>query len=52
MRALRGVFFFVAAAAACFSDSSVKPEVYKAGRVLLVISGVLFMIAEAMELLA
>jgi len=52
MKALRGVFFFVAAAAACFSDSGVKRDVARLARVVVAVSGVLFLIAEAMDLLS
>jgi hypothetical protein len=52
MRALRGVFFFVAASAACFADNSVKPEIAKSARVFVGIFSVLFAVAEAMELMS
>lgn len=52
MKALRGVFFFCAAIAGCFADGSVKPEIAKVGRVFLAMFSVLFVIAEAMELLS
>ena len=52
MRALRSLFFVAAAAAACFSDSGVKRNVYIIGRVFLAIFSVLFLIAEAMELMS
>jgi hypothetical protein len=52
MRALRGVFFFVAATAACFADNSVKAEISKAARVFAAIFSVLFVVAEAMELMS
>ena len=51
MKALRGVFFFIAAAAACFADTSVKKDIARVARVVVAVSGVLFVIAEAMELL-
>jgi len=51
MKALRGVFFFCAAGAGCFADGSVKPEIAKVGRLLLAMFSVLFVIAEAMEML-
>jgi hypothetical protein len=50
MKALRGIFFFVAAAAACFADGSVKKDIARVARVVVAVSGVLFVIAEAMEL--
>jgi hypothetical protein len=52
MKALRGVFFFVAAAAACFSDNGVKRDIARVARVVVAVSGVLFIIAEAIELLS
>jgi hypothetical protein len=52
MKALRGVFFFMAACAGCFSDGSVKPEIAKIGRVLVAVFSVMFVIAEAMELMS
>ncbi len=52
MKALRGVFLFIAASAGCFSDNSVKADIAKVGRVFLAIFGVLFIIAEAMELMS
>jgi hypothetical protein len=52
MKALRGVFLFAAATAGCFSDGSVKVEIAKTGRVFLAIFSVLFLVAEAMELLS
>ena len=51
-RSLRGLFFSVAATAGCFADGSVKKEVSKVARVVLAMSSVLFIIAEAMELLS
>jgi hypothetical protein len=51
MKALRGVFFFGAALAGCFSDGSVKVEIAKAARVCAAILTVLFVIAEAIELM-
>ncbi len=52
MRALRGVFFFMAAIAACFADNSVKREIAKAARVVVGIATVLFLIAEAIDLVS
>ena len=52
MKALRGLFFFSAATAACFADTSVKPEIMKGARVVTAIFTVLFVVAEAMELIA
>ncbi len=52
MRALRGAFFFIAASAACFADNSVKVDVAKPARLVLGLASVLFVIAEAMELLS
>ncbi len=52
MKALRGVFFFIAASAACFADNSVKSDVAKPARAVLGLASVLFVIAEAMELLS
>jgi hypothetical protein len=51
MKALRGVFFFLAATAGCFADGSVKRDVSKVARVFVALFGALFVIAEAMELL-
>src|SRR5262245_7895740 len=52
MRALRGLFFFLAACAGCFADGSVKQEISKTARVFVALFSVLFVIAEAMELLS
>jgi hypothetical protein len=52
MKALRGVFLMLAACAGCFADGSVKRDISKAARVFTAIFGVLFIIAEAMELLS
>lgn len=52
MSALRGVFFFLAACAGCFSDGSVKAEISKIARVFVAIFSVLFVVAEAMELMS
>jgi hypothetical protein len=52
MKALRGLFFFIAATAGCFSDNSVKKDISKAARVVVAISSVLFVVAEAMELMS
>jgi len=52
MRALRGVFFFIAASAACFADGSVKRDIARAARIVVGISSVLFLIAEAIELIS
>ena len=52
MKALRGVFFFLAACAGCFSDGSVKREISKTARVFVALFSVLFIIAEAMELMS
>ncbi|MBC7802909.1 MAG: hypothetical protein H7Y16_03445 [Candidatus Parcubacteria bacterium] len=51
MASLRGVFFFVAACAACFADSSVKMEIYKPARLVVAFSAALFVVAEAIALL-
>lgn len=52
VKALRGLFFCLAAAAGCFSDSGVKKSVYLTGRVLVAVFTVLFLVAEAMDLMA
>ena len=52
MKALRGLFFFLAACAGCFADGSVKAEISKVARVFVALFGALFIIAEAMELLS
>lgn len=52
MKALRGLFFFSAATAACFADNSVKSEIKKGARVVTALFTVLFVIAEAMELMS
>ena len=52
MRAMRWVFFFLAACAGCFADGSVKREISKVARVFVAIFTVLFVLAEAMELLS
>jgi hypothetical protein len=52
MKALRGIFFFLAACAGCFSDGSVKSDISKVARVFVALFSVLFVIAEAMELLS
>jgi hypothetical protein len=52
LKALRGVFFFLAACAGCFSDGSVKAEISKVARVFTALFTVLFVIAEAMELMS
>jgi hypothetical protein len=52
MKALRGLFFLIAATAGCFSDNSVQKDIAKVARVVVAISGVLFVIAEAMELMS
>ncbi len=51
MKALRGIFFLLAACAGCFADNSVKRDIAKGARVFTAIFTVLFIIAEAMELL-
>ena len=51
MRSLRGVFFFAAAAAACFIDNGVKKEIAVIGRVFVAIFSALFLIAEVIDLL-
>lgn len=51
MKAMRWVFFFLAACAGCFADGSVKREISKVARVFVAVFTVLFVIAEAMELL-
>jgi hypothetical protein len=52
VKALRGLFFCLAAAAGCFSDSGVKKSVYLTGRVLVAVFTVLFLVAEVMDLMA
>ncbi len=52
MRSLRGVFFFAAAAPACFIDNGVKREVAVIGRVFLAIFSTLFLVAEVIELMS
>jgi hypothetical protein len=49
---MRWVFFFLAACAGCFADGSVKREIAKVARVFVAIFTVLFVLAEAMELLS
>jgi hypothetical protein len=49
---MRWVFFSIAATASCFADNSVKREVSKTARVFVALFSVLFVIAEAMELLS
>jgi hypothetical protein len=49
---MRWVFFFLAACAGCFADSSVKREISKVARVFVALFTVLFVVAEAMELLS
>ena len=50
MKALRSLFFFLAAASACFIDSGVKRHVYLIGRTLTVVFSLLFVVAEVLEL--
>ncbi len=52
LKALRGLFFFGAACAGCFADGSVKKDIAKAARVVVAIFTVLFVVAEAMEMLS
>jgi hypothetical protein len=52
LKALRGLFFCLAAAAGCFSDSGVKKSVYMTGRIFVVLFTVLFVVAEVMDLMA
>jgi hypothetical protein len=52
VRALRSLFFCLAAAAGCFSDSGVKKSVYMTGRFFLILFTVLFLVAEVMDLAA
>lgn len=52
MRALRGLFLLLAASAGCFADGSVKRDIAKTARVFVAVFTVLFVIAEAMELLS
>lgn len=52
MRALRGIFLLLAASAGCFADTSVKRDIAKVARVFVAVFTVLFVIAEAMELLS
>ncbi|MCC6211311.1 MAG: hypothetical protein IT513_09745 [Burkholderiales bacterium] len=51
MKALRSVFFFAAASAACFADNSVKRGIARTARVFVALFSVLFVVAEAMDLL-
>ena len=52
VKALRGIFLLMIVIAGCFADNGVKKEISKAARVFMAIFGVLFVIAEAMELLS
>ncbi len=52
VRALRGVFFFLAACAGCFADGSVKHDISKVARVFVALFTTLFIVAEAMELMS
>jgi hypothetical protein len=52
VKALRSLFFCLAAAAGCFSDSGVKRSVYMTGRFFVVLFAVLFVVAEVMDLVA
>ncbi len=52
MRAFRSLFISLAFGTACFSDNSVQKGVAKTGRVLTALFTVLFIVAEAMELMA
>ena len=52
MKALRGVFFSIAACAGCFSDGSVKRDISKVARLVVALFTVLFVVAEAMELMS
>ncbi|MGB3934540.1 MAG: hypothetical protein WBL29_02380 [Burkholderiales bacterium] len=52
MKAMRWVFFFLAACAGCFADGSVRRDISKVARVFVAIFSVLFVVAEAMELLS
>ncbi len=52
MKALRGTFFLLAAAAGCFSDNGVKRDIARGARMLAMVFTVLFFVAEAMELLS
>lgn len=52
MRALRGIFLMLAATAGCFADGSVKRDISKVARVFVAVFSVLFVIAEAMELMS
>ena len=47
-----GVGYVGLVTAACFADNSVKAEIAKAARVFVAIFSVLFVIAEAMELMS
>lgn len=51
MKALRGLFFFAAAVAACFSDNGVQRGIMRTARAATAVFTVLFVIAEAMELM-
>jgi hypothetical protein len=52
MRAMRGLFFFLGTCSGCFVDSGVKKEIAKTARIALAIFTVLFVVAEAMELMS
>jgi hypothetical protein len=49
---MRWVFFFLAACAGCFADNSVKREISKVARIFVAVLTVLFVVAEAMELMS
>jgi hypothetical protein len=51
VKALKNLFFVLAAAAGCFSDSGVKKSVYVTGRIMVAVFAVLFLAAEVMELM-
>ena len=44
------VFGIVALVSACFTDNQIQPGIAKAGRWLLLVSGVLFVVAEGIVL--
>jgi hypothetical protein len=52
VKALRGTFFLLAAAAGCFSDNGVKRDIARGARVLAAVFTLLFIVAETMELLS
>ena len=51
MQAYATVFGIMALISVCFVDNNIQPAIAKVGRVSLLISGVLFVITEAIALL-